>query len=121
MGMRRDMMQHQTVARVDDVNRRNRVAAAREIIYEKNYAVDSTAVETLLKKDSLVPTAVCIHSTHLCVSLAIVFVCFRTHFQLNWHNSPFACFSCSLLILCTSLSWASGKRFLSIFCVSWTA
>jgi hypothetical protein len=58
MGKRRDMTQRETLARVDDVSRRNRVASAREIIYEKNYAVDSDPVENLLKVDSLVPTAV---------------------------------------------------------------
>ena len=55
------MTQRVTLARVDDVNRRVRVAAAREIIYEKgkkNYTVHSAAVEKLLKEDSLVPTAV---------------------------------------------------------------
>jgi hypothetical protein len=31
---------------------------AREIIYEKDYAVDSQAVENLLKEESLVPTIV---------------------------------------------------------------
>jgi hypothetical protein len=59
MGMHRDMMQHETLARVDDINHCSHVAVARESIYEKNYAVDSTAVEKLLKKDSLVPTTVC--------------------------------------------------------------
>jgi len=58
MGMRQDMTQRETLIRVDDLSRRNRVASAREIIYEKKYAVDSTAVENILRVDSLVPTAV---------------------------------------------------------------
>jgi hypothetical protein len=58
MGKHVDMQQRKTLARVDDVNRRNRVAAAREIIYEKKYAVNSAAVENLLREDSLVPTMV---------------------------------------------------------------
>jgi hypothetical protein len=58
MGMHRDMTQRETLARVDDLSRRNRVASAREIIYEKKYAVDSNAVENILQVDSLVPTAV---------------------------------------------------------------
>jgi hypothetical protein len=62
MGMRRDMTQRETLIRVDDLSRRNRVASAREIIYEKKYAVDSTAVENILRVDSLVPTAVRDHS-----------------------------------------------------------
>jgi hypothetical protein len=58
MGKPRDMKQRMTLARVDDIDRRHRIAVARESIYEKNYAVDSTAVKGLLNKDSLVPTEV---------------------------------------------------------------
>jgi hypothetical protein len=58
MGMHRDMIQRKSLARIDDAKRRNRTWSAREAIYLKNFAVDSTAVETLLKEDSLVPTAV---------------------------------------------------------------
>ena len=53
------MAQRRTLARIDNVKRRNRVEMAREKIYEKGYVVDSKAVETLLQEDSLVPTAVC--------------------------------------------------------------
>ena len=58
MGMPQDMKQRMTLARTDDVRRRNLVKNAREIIYAKNYAVDSDVVETLLKDESLVPTMV---------------------------------------------------------------
>ena len=58
MGMRQDMTQRRTLARVDDVKRRNHVERAREKIYEMGYVVDSTVVEDLLQEDSLVPTAV---------------------------------------------------------------
>jgi hypothetical protein len=92
------MMQRKTLARVDDVTRRNRVASARESIYKKNYAVDSAAVENLLKKDSLVPTAVHVLSCLLSgrVLHIIYRFCFRTHFQANWHNLGFASTTCSL-------------------------
>jgi hypothetical protein len=56
--MPRDMAQRKTLARVDDVNRANRIAAARKSIYEGDYKVNSRAVEDLLGEDSLVPTAV---------------------------------------------------------------
>jgi hypothetical protein len=59
MGMHGDMAQRRTLARIDDVKRRNRVETARKKIYEKGYVVDSTVVEDLLQEDSLVPTAVC--------------------------------------------------------------
>jgi hypothetical protein len=84
------MTQRETLARVDDANRRGRVAAARKSIYEKNYAVNSSAVEKLLKVDSLVPTAV---GTYSCQwPLLIILIHFRMHFRTSWHNLVFACF-----------------------------
>ena len=58
MGLRRDMAQHLSLTHTDDVKHCSRVDAAREAVYGKNRTVDSTAVENLLKEDSLVPTAV---------------------------------------------------------------
>ena len=55
------MVQHETLACVDDVNHRSRLAAAHESIYKNNYAVNSMAVENPLQEDYLVPTAVCIY------------------------------------------------------------
>jgi hypothetical protein len=73
MGKHRDMTQRKTLARVDDLNRRNRV-------YEKNYAVDSKAVENILQVDSLVPTAVRDRSLLLdAYQIAMIFLS-RTHF-----------------------------------------
>lgn len=51
-------MQRVSLERVDDLNRRNRIEVARDIIYAKNCGTDSKAVEALLQEDSLVPTAV---------------------------------------------------------------
>jgi hypothetical protein len=59
MGKYLDMRRRKTLARIDDVKRRNRVEIARKIIYEKNYGISSRAVEKLLQEDSLVPTTVC--------------------------------------------------------------
>jgi len=58
MGMRHDMMQCISLARIDDVKRRSRVGAACEAIYSENNTIDSTAVENLLKEEYLVLTAV---------------------------------------------------------------
>ena len=69
MGMHRDMIQRKSLARIDDAKRRSRIGSAREAIYLKNSPVDSTAVETLLKEDSLVPTAVSV----LCHAVGLVF------------------------------------------------
>jgi hypothetical protein len=43
---------------VDDDARKKKVQIACEIIYEKNYVVNSEAMENLLKEESLVPTSV---------------------------------------------------------------
>lgn len=56
--MPQDMAQRVSLARVDDQHRRVVVSLAREIIYHKNFAVNSSAVEKLLKPESLVPTTV---------------------------------------------------------------
>ena len=80
------MAQRVTLARVDDVSRRNRVAAARESIYNKNYAISSVVVENLLREDSLVPTAVCIFPYPL-LSPFMDFFHFRMHFRTSWRNS----------------------------------
>jgi hypothetical protein len=55
------MKQRETLARVDDHDTRRRINTARDIIYKKNYAVDSDPVESLLKERSLVPTPVSTH------------------------------------------------------------
>ena len=44
--------------RTDDDQRREKIKAARDLIYKKGYAVTSKHVEDLLKSESLVPTEV---------------------------------------------------------------
>jgi hypothetical protein len=63
MGMVQDLKQRETLARVDDDSRQHKVNSARNIIYNKNYAVDSDSVEKLLKEQSLVPTSVGVSSS----------------------------------------------------------
>ena len=58
LGMPRDMMQRDTMACVDNLQCRNAVDAARRIIYDKNFQVNSTGVENILRDMSLVPAAV---------------------------------------------------------------
>jgi hypothetical protein len=59
MGMRRDMMQRTSPARVDDVNRCSFIKDALEKIYVKDYAVDSKVVlGEHLQEQSLVPIVV---------------------------------------------------------------
>jgi hypothetical protein len=58
LGMALDRKQRSTLQRVNDRGRQIKIAKARSLIYEHNYAVDSAAVEKLLKDQSLVPTLV---------------------------------------------------------------
>jgi len=53
------MQRRATLARVDDHNRKEAVAAARKLIYDGNHQVNSAAVEKFLKGESLVPNMVC--------------------------------------------------------------
>jgi hypothetical protein len=55
------------LVRVDDFNHQSKVTAARRIIYEKHYQVNSAAVERMLEKESLVPAMV----RNITVSLGI--------------------------------------------------
>jgi hypothetical protein len=63
LGTRRDMKERASLARVDDDCRKDKVSTARRIIYDKNYAVNSTAVENILKQQSLVPTSVSLETS----------------------------------------------------------
>lgn len=58
LGTRSDMDRRKTLIREDDDNRKRKIGIAREIIYDKRYAVGNNNVEQLLKPDSLVPTLV---------------------------------------------------------------
>ena len=63
MGMSRDLAQRVShCARVDDVDRRSRVQAARTAIYENNHPVNGAAIKRLLDRDSLVPSTVSVFS-----------------------------------------------------------
>jgi hypothetical protein len=62
LGMVLDMKQRSRLARVDDQSTRKKIELARSIIYEKNFAIDTNAVEELLKDESLTPTLVCLES-----------------------------------------------------------
>jgi hypothetical protein len=59
MGMAMDMWQCKTLAHVDDSQCRSNVANARRLIYDGQHLVDGITIENLLKKESVVPTAVC--------------------------------------------------------------
>lgn len=65
LGTKRDQHRRISLARVDDLHYKVNISCAREMIYQKNCAVDSSMVETLLKPHSLVPTEVKRNYIHL--------------------------------------------------------
>ena len=58
IGMKKDSLQCQVLVRRDTQERQDKIVAARQLIYEKNYIVGTLQVEALLKEESLVPTKV---------------------------------------------------------------
>ena len=58
IGMKKDSLQCQVLARRDTQERRDKIVTARQLIYEKNYIIGTPQVEALLKEESLVPTKV---------------------------------------------------------------
>ena len=67
--MAKDFQQRQLLAHSDTHKRRNKIVAARRLIYEQNYIVDTPQVESLLKEESLVQTKVCFTSASWTVDL----------------------------------------------------
>ena len=61
-GTEKDIFQRVALARKDTQERQNKIVAARRLIYEQNYVVDTPQVEALLKEESLVPAKVQSHS-----------------------------------------------------------
>ena len=57
MGLKEDITRRKK-SRMDDQDRRNKIEKSLDIIYNKGLAVDSAAVENLLREQSWVPTAV---------------------------------------------------------------
>lgn len=120
MGMRRDMTQRETLARLDNDRRRRRVADARRFIYDQNNQINSVGVERLLGEESLVPTEVRLFLLNDFLFLT-PFTGFRTRSRTNCRDSVLTCSSCSLSISCMSLNSVFGKQYLSTSFVYWTA
>lgn len=98
LGMSRDRQQRSTMAR-SHASRSHLVATARKFIYEKNYGIDSAAVESLLKPESWVPNSVSI-IVHLPCYLHSPLV--RTRCQTALVHSDSTCLLRLSSISCTS-------------------
>ena len=58
VGMKSNRKARCTLVRVDDDRYKHLISTTRSAIYERNFDVDSAAVEHMLKPQSLVPTSV---------------------------------------------------------------
>ena len=58
MGMPNDMRRRQLLVRTDDDSQQKKVLHAWELIYERNYVVNTSKIKELLRDQSLVPTTV---------------------------------------------------------------
>jgi hypothetical protein len=114
VGTKRDRKARTSLARVDDCQHRRIVSTARNFIYQRNYGVDSKAVERLLKPLSLVPTSVRIWLLQELRSLILSIL----------GRMPFLNDSPSLVLIssqyfwstsCTRSNWVYGEPCLFIF------
>ena len=87
-----DRKQRNDLARVDDETRRDKIRTAREIIYQKHYAVDSEHVDAVLKAESLVPTVVSSVTNMVCGGGLTL--CCRMPFQKGFPHWVFTFFQC---------------------------
>jgi len=93
MGMPQDIKQYISLACVDDLKRHSHIKATLEAIYVENYTINSSAMETLLKEDSLVPTMVSFFLSFFYVVVPIFFY-FRMRFQTGSSQTNSICLIC---------------------------
>lgn len=77
--------------RQDNDERQRKVSIAREIIYEKKYAIDNDNVKALLKEQSLVPTLVRLQILPAYIPLSLlIYWTFKLErfFQTTWSPWP---------------------------------
>ena len=90
MGMFRDRLQRETLERNDE-RRGAMVNAARSLIYEKNFAVGSAAVERILKQQSWVPTSVSLELPSQTMTEHLVECIFRSPRSYGFQYFPCSC------------------------------
>ena len=90
LGMSRDMKERDVLARVDNRVRQNKIQGARSHIYGSALGVTSTAVENLLKDQSLAPAS---------VSFVIFSSLNRDYFVENAFSDRLACLGFNLFCM----------------------
>jgi len=78
------------LARVNDARHRSNITSARSIIYDKGYAVNSVAVDALLKEESWAANSV---SPIEAIGSSNTQLSFRTRFRSASHTSASTCMS----------------------------
>src|ERR1700709_2669254 len=90
MGRPRDRQQRETLARNDE-QRGIMVSSARSLIYEKDFAVGSAAVERILKPQSWVPTSVSLELPSPTMTDHLVECIFRSPQSYGFQYFPCPC------------------------------
>lgn len=98
IGTATDMHQRKSLLRVDNSHRRDKIIVARRVIYEKQYQVNSKAVEWMLQTESWVPNVVCISWDDN--SFLLTTCHSRTHSLTDCHHLVLTCTGCWFQIWC---------------------
>lgn len=120
MGMARDKTQRVTLARVDDIRRQGLVTAARRIIYDEHYTVNSAAVEALLKDQSLTPNIVRFMIIHTINTTLIIYELYRMRFLNAWAQWALTSSRHCCPMKCMRLHLAYGEKYSNIYCEYWS-
>lgn len=94
----------------------NLVKSARRCLYDLGYSIASQSIDIFLKPLSLMPTMVCKKYQIFRVTYASTYRMHSSRGLDHWNSTPILCL---LLILCTSLNWASGNQLSSTFWEYW--
>ena len=113
MGTKEDLLRRKKI-RTDNQNRRDKVQNSLDLIYKRGRAVDTAAIEDLLREHSWVPTAVSSPSPDGIVYFSQIRFRHRMRFPSNCLGLFLTFIECSYLTLCTNLILASGVQRLSI-------
>lgn len=112
MGGKRDLKNRVTSKRLDNAAHRKVIESAWTLVYNRNYSVNSVAVDRLLTDKSLVPTRVGL--IIVCPLMDNCLTISRTHSPLNLRTWDLTSSKHSWSILCMNLNSECGKACLFI-------
>jgi hypothetical protein len=106
LGMKRDQLRRERLARKDDNSRKSKVETARKFLFEKGIRPSSKKISNLLGEKSLTPNRVR-ESYNLFHSLLIAF---RMHFLSDLGPKELISIHYSSSTSCMNLNWVFGKQ-----------